>query len=133
MKEKFEAAAMPRGEGRRCRGDGCEGGARARLADANGRVRPRCRGSRRPGGARSVIAEAEAKSASLEEEVAKARTPPSRCEPSWKASPAEEGFKWKNPAAKLRLDKNEAVKELAAKREIESVRAELNRRTGFGV
>jgi len=77
-----------------------------------------------------VVAEAEAKSASLEEEVAKARTLAESLRAELeKASPAEEGFKWKNLAAKLRLDKNEAVKELAAKdAEIESVRAELNRR-----
>ena len=77
-----------------------------------------------------VVAEAEPKSASLEEEVAKARTLAESLRAELKkASPAEEGFKWKNIAAKLRLDKNEAVKELAAKdAEIESVRAELNRR-----
>ncbi len=77
-----------------------------------------------------VVAEAEAKSASLEEEVAKARTLAESLRAELKkASPAEEGFKWRNIAAKLRLDKNEAVKELAAKdAEIESVRAELNSR-----
>ena len=77
-----------------------------------------------------AVAKAESKSASLEAEVAdlRAHAESLRAE-LLDATPAKEGFKWKNLVAKLRLDKNESDKALAAKdAQIQSVRAELNRR-----
>ena len=77
-----------------------------------------------------AVAKAESKSASLEAEVAdlRAHAESLRAE-LLDATPAKEGFKWKNLVSKLRLDKNESDKALAAKdAQIQSVRAELNRR-----
>ena len=77
-----------------------------------------------------AVAKAESKSASLEAEVAdlRAHAESLRAE-LHDATPAKEGFKWKNLVSKLRLDKNESDKALAAKdAQIESIRAELNRR-----
>ena len=63
-----------------------------------------------------AVAKAESKSASLEAEVAdlRAHAESLRAE-LLDATPAKEGFKWKNLVAKLRLDKNESDKALAAK------------------
>ena len=77
-----------------------------------------------------AVAKAESKSASLEAEVAdlRAHAESLRAE-LLDATPAKEGFKWKNLVSKLRLDKNESDKALAAKdAQIQSIRAELNRR-----
>ena len=77
-----------------------------------------------------AVAKAESKSASLEAEVADLRAHAESLRAELRdATPAKEGFKWKNLVSKLRLDKNESDKALAAKdAQIDSIRAELNRR-----